>query len=115
MIYDQDWDWERQQWVSSRKVGRPLGENAPHIPNKAERKALTRMMQKSGQTEEEVRESLSNRRALAAARKQPTMDGKVDRYALAVKRSKREMAKRLGCEVWQIDQVTRDMQLKRYD
>ena len=46
MIYDQDWDHDRQEYVSSRKYGRPLGPNAPHYPNKTEHKALVKLIKK---------------------------------------------------------------------
>lgn len=67
-MYSDD-EYEVRHYQSARKVGKPMGYGAPHIPNKAERKLLTRMMQKSGQTEEEVRESKSNRQKLAIAAK----------------------------------------------
>lgn len=31
------WDFDREEFTSSRKIGKPLGKNAPHYPNKAER------------------------------------------------------------------------------
>ena len=56
--FDEDgnkWDHERQQYVSSHKIGKPLGRGERHIPNSAERKELVRLMKKSGMSEEEVR------------------------------------------------------------
>lgn len=63
------WDYEREEYITSRKVGKPMGRDAPHYPNKAERVLLTQMMQKSGQTEEQVRSNIDNRRKLAEAAK----------------------------------------------
>lgn len=109
-IYDYGWarrdylDEERQVYASSRKTGKPLGPDAPHYPNKSERKRLTQLMQKSGQTEEEVRESLSNRRELAKARKSASF-GKGDRRAYELKIARRNEAERLGVQVWELDKA----------
>lgn len=70
-IYANDWDPERQQYVSSRKCGKPLGPDAPHYPNKSERRELTRLMQASGMTEDEVRVVKENRQRLASAAMDP--------------------------------------------
>jgi hypothetical protein len=94
-IYDKDWDHERQQYVSSRKVGKPLGAGERHIPNKAERKALARLMQASGLTEEEVRENKDNRRKLAQAAKDP-MRASGHRHEYKVKMARRRIAAELG-------------------
>jgi len=68
-MYDEDYnDRPLARHLAPRKLGKPLGRGERHIPNKAERKLLTQMMQKSGQTEEEVRKSKSNRQKLAKAR-----------------------------------------------
>jgi len=103
-IYEEHWHEERQEYVSDRKVGKPLGPNAPHYPNKAERVLLTQMMQKSGMTEEQIRAVKENRIALANASKSTTSPrGDEDfRYKLRVKRSRRATAKRLACEVWEL-------------
>jgi hypothetical protein len=85
-----DWDHERQDYVSGRKYGKPMGPNAPHIPNGAERKELARIMQRSGLTEEEVRLNKVHRIALAKARKEPTRSGTTDRVKLALKRKARK-------------------------
>lgn len=101
------WDSERQEYTSSRKAGKPLGPDAPHYPNKAERKLLTQMMQKSGQTEDEVRASKSNRQKLAAASKSMMQTkGYNRRYEYEIKIRRRNEAARLGVEVWQLDNAT---------
>lgn len=100
-IYEQDWDDERQLYVSGRKVGLPLGPNAPHHPNKSEGKALRRLMAKSGDTEEEVRSSKRHRQELAKARKALTLPNP-DRRAYELKIARRQKAARLGIEVWQL-------------
>jgi hypothetical protein len=106
MIYDEIWDDERQEYVSSRKIGKPLGPNAPHYPNKSERVLLTQMMQKSGMTEEQVRAIKSNRVKLAQARKAPTLGrpwlGPDSRANFELKRAKRKRAKSLGVQVWEL-------------
>lgn len=102
MSYEFDDDEFDLPSYSTRKFGKPLGPNAPHYPNKAERKLLTRMMQKSGQTEEEVRKSKSNRQKLAAAAKsmQGSSSTKNSRQAFELKRRKRNIAFYLGVPVW---------------
>lgn len=97
------WDHDRQQVFSSRKSGKPLGLGAPHYPNKAERKLLTQMMQKSGQTEEQVRASKSNRQKLAAASKSMSRSQSVhNRRAYEAKVARRNEAARLGVQVWEL-------------
>ena len=100
-IYDQDWDHERQLWVSSRKSGRKLGPDAPHYPNKAERRELARIMQESGLTEEQVRANKDHRRRLAAAAKSPMKQGGTDRRELRQKRLARSIAKSKGIPIWE--------------
>jgi len=85
------------RYRSSRKRGKPMGKGAPHIPNKAERKLLTTMMQTSGQTEEQVRASKSNRQKLAKAAKsmsQPKPDG--HRQLVERRRCQRQAALIMG-------------------
>jgi hypothetical protein len=108
-IYDIDWDdgdGEWQDYVSSRKIGKPMGHNAPHYPNKAERVLLTQMMQKSGQTEEQVRSEKSNRIKLAAARKSMSQPkswvGILRRLKLIKNRRRRVQAAQLGVQVWEL-------------
>lgn len=101
-IYDQDWDAERQLYVSSRKCNKPLGPGAPHYPNKSEAALLRKMMQAGKCSEEEVRAQKGNRQKLAAAAKAPQLKGGTDRRALDAKRRRRTQAKRLGLEVWQL-------------
>ncbi len=104
-IYEEDWDFERQQYVSSRKVGKPLGYGFPHYPNKAERALLIQLMKKSGKTEEQVREDKSNRRKLAQASKSmssSTMESRKSRRDYKLKIARRRQAARLGVEVWQL-------------
>lgn len=100
-IYEEDWDYEREQYVSSRKCGLPLGPNAPHYPNKSERKVLAQMMQSSGMSEEEVRAVKENRQKLAKAAKEPMKKGDTDRYALRVKRHARSIAKSRNIPIWE--------------
>jgi hypothetical protein len=100
-IYEEDWDHERQQYVSSRKCGKPLGPDAPHYPNKSEHKALVKLMQASGMTEEEVRAVKENRVLLAKARKEPTKSGDTDRRKLRIKRYARSLAKSKGIPIWE--------------
>ena len=100
-IYDQDWDEERQLYVTSRKCNKPLGPDAPHYPNKSEAAMLRRLMQEGQCSEEEVRSRKGNRQKLAQAAREPMRPGKTDRLALEAKR-RRSQAKRLGVEVWQL-------------
>lgn len=93
LIYDQDWDSGREEYVSSRKCGKPLGPEAPHYPNSSERKELVKIMKKSGMTEDEVRSVKTNRQALAKARKAPTNRGDTDRHRLKLKRKARGIAR----------------------
>jgi hypothetical protein len=79
--------------VSARKIGHPLGHGAPHIPNKQEAKELRRLMKKSGQTEEQVRADIVNRRRLAEARKSPTQGNRSHRYNYELKRQQKWIAK----------------------
>lgn len=102
--YVDDWDREREMHVTGRKVGKPLGSDNPHYPNKAERKLLTQMMQKSGQTEEQVRESKSNRRKLAAASNSMSKSQSGhSRREYEMKIDRRNRAARLGVQVWQLN------------
>lgn len=105
-IYEEDWNFDREQYVSSRKCGKPLGPGAPHYPNTAERVLLTQMMQRSGKTEEQVRADKGNRQKLAAAQKSmgapSTWQQKEARRKLESKRQRRRAASRVGVEVWQL-------------
>lgn len=100
-IYDEDWDPERQQYVSSRKCGKPLGAGERHIPNNSERRELARLMQASGMSEDEVRAVKENRQLLAKARKEPTKPGVTDRRQLRIKRRARSIAKLEGIPIWE--------------
>lgn len=86
-------------FVTNRKAGKPLGKDAPHYPNKKERKLLAQICQKSGLTEEEVRKNKDHRIALSTAQKGNISD-RMKRYELDVKRMKRRIAARLGVPVW---------------
>lgn len=99
-IYDQDWDDERQEYVSSRKKGRPLGPNAPHYPNKSEAAMLRSLMREGKCSEEEVRASKGNRQKLAKAAMAPMQKGTTDRRALKLKRRAREIAKQHDIPIW---------------
>lgn len=105
-VYDRfeegDWDEERQQPRRGRKYTRPMGLNAPHYPNKAERRELARIMQKSGMTEDEVRQNVVHRRALAAAAKQPEQEGQINmpRVELFIRRQRRALAHHLKVPVF---------------
>jgi hypothetical protein len=96
VIYDLDWDEDRQNYVSSRKVRRPLGPNAPHIPNKQEARELRRLMAKSGNSAEEVKADKGNRRKLAAAQKSPMQGDWQKRREYLVKMVKRSIARQMG-------------------
>lgn len=104
-IYEQDWDDERQLYVSGRKVGLPLGPNAPHHPNKAERAELKRLMREGQCGEDEVRASKGNRQKLAKAAKSPMALGSTDRRDLEKKRARRQAAKSLGVEAWAVPEA----------
>ena len=101
--YDEgDFDDHRQNWNKGRKYSKPMGPGNPHIPNKAERKELARIMQASGMTEEEVREDLIHRRSLAKASKSmsPEADhGSRARHAL--KHAARALAHRENIPIWE--------------
>lgn len=103
-IYDEDegdWDHDRQRHFRGAKFKRPTGPGEPHIMNKAERKELARICQRSGLSEEEVRGDLTHRRALAKA--QHSMNQPKDpaqRQRLELKRRRRDLAKKLGVPFW---------------
>jgi DNA-binding transcriptional regulator PaaX len=102
--YDEgDWDVEREVYRRGKKFHKPMGAGFPHIPNKAERKELARIMQASGMTEEEVREDLTHRRALAAASKSMSKSphGWADRLRLNQKRDARRIAHRENIPIWE--------------
>lgn len=104
-IANNGWDEERQKMIGGRKVGKPLGPDAPHYPNKAERVLLTQMMQKSGQTEEQIRAIKSNRRKLAvAAQSMMKSQNPQARREYEVKMRRRKEAAWLGLEVWELQQ-----------
>lgn len=100
-IYDQDWDEERQQYVSSRKSGLPLGPNHPHYPNKSEAAMLRKLMRAGKCSEDEVRAQKGNRQKLAEAAKDPMRLGNTDRRALKLKRRARNIAAREGIPIWE--------------
>lgn len=77
-----------------RKAGHPLGADAPHIPNKQEAKELRRLMQKSGESEEQVRSNLVNRRKLAKAAKSSQASG--NRHRIVLIRLRRSIAASMG-------------------
>lgn len=108
-----DDDVSHEQHVSKRKYGKPMGPGNPHYPNKNERKLLTAMMQKSGHTEEQVRADINNRRKLAEAAKEPMkpIPGH-NRYAVLVRRAKRNIAARLGIPVWD-KRVSEELTIRR--
>ena len=85
--------------TSARKAGHPLGHGAPHIPNKQEAKELRRLMKKSGQTEEQVRSKIENRRLLAKAAKSP-MQSHGTRYEYLRKQMQKSIAKYKGLPGW---------------
>ena len=81
--YDEE-DFEPPNYVKrGRKAGHLLGRGAPHIPNKQEAKELRRLMQKSGESEEQVRVDILPALSLTAARSRgkgrgfPLQDGHV--------------------------------------
>lgn len=89
----------RITYRNRRKAGKPMGPGNPHLPNKAERKLLTTMMRDSGQSEEQVRASLSNRRKLAAAAKSASV-GKsfAEKQNILRKRLRRTVIELTGLE-----------------
>jgi hypothetical protein len=97
---------------SKRKVGKPMGPDAPHYPNKAERKELARICQASGLTEDEIRQNKDHR--ISLAKSQNSMHNRIgnrsERFELLLKREKREIAKRLNVPVWHED-VTKALNL----
>jgi hypothetical protein len=94
---DEEREFDHVDFRSARKYGKPMGAGAPHYPNTAERVLLTQMMQKSGQTEEQVRADKSNRQKLAEASKSMHMGkGRQHRYNILLKRAKRGIAAALG-------------------
>jgi len=101
-MFDEDYDDRPSRWhLSKRKLGKILAvgsTEAGHIPNKAERRLLTQMMQKSGQTEEQVRASKSNRQKLAAAAKSMSAPIPGKRRAYELKQEKRRIAYELGLQ-----------------
>lgn len=106
MDSEDDFNWFPDPPVrNGRKYSRPMGPDAPHYMNKAERKELARLCQQSGLTPDEVRKNPDLRRRLSAAQKSASQPHKnpTDRYDLAVKRSRRWLAKYRGVEVWQLD------------
>lgn len=94
--YHEDFD---NNYISGRKRGHLLGHGAPHIPNKEEAKELRRLMQKSGETEEQVRSKIENRRLLAKAAKSP-MQSVGNRYEYERKRMQTRIAKSKGLPGW---------------
>lgn len=100
MSYYDDDEYVDRDYVSERKIGKPLGRGFPHLPNKQEGKELRRLMQKSGETEEQVRSKVENRRLLAAARKSPTVSTGAKRWKYEVKRRQTLIARRLGLPGW---------------
>lgn len=94
-------DDEYVHYQSARKIGKPMGPSAPHLPNKAERKLLTEMMRKSGQSEEEIRSVKGNRQKLAKAAKSPqTAKPNGHRREIERKRLSRSVASTMGVPVY---------------
>lgn len=90
-------DDEYVHYQSARKIGKPMGPSAPHLPNKAERKLLTEMMRKSGQSEEEIRGVKGNRQKLAKAAKSSQMaKPNGHRREIEYKRLTRSVANKMG-------------------
>jgi hypothetical protein len=98
--YHEDFD---NNYISGRKRGHLLGVGAPHIPNKEEAKELRRLMQKSGETEEQVRGKIENRRLLAKAAKSPMQSNGAKRWKFLLKRRQKIVAQRLGLPGWHPD------------
>jgi hypothetical protein len=68
-----------------------------HIPNKEEAKELRRLMQLSGESEEEVRKKKSNRIKLAKASKRFGTGGNA--FRLAFRKIRNEVALELGINI----------------
>lgn len=104
---DSDDDTDQPDYVArGRKFGHPLGAGAPHIPNKQEAKELRRLMQKSGESEEQVRSNLANRRKLAKAAKSSQASG--NRHRIVVMRLRRRIAASMGLPAYapQVQEAT---------
>jgi hypothetical protein len=98
---------------SRRKAGRPMGPDAPHYPNKAERKLLVKLMQASGMTAAEVRAVKENRQALAKAAKEPMLSGDTNRFMLKVKRNARTIALARNVPIWEAQKIAKKELLER--
>lgn len=99
MYYEDDDLRERRSFIpAGRKAKRDLGSLDPHIPNKFERAALVQLQQKSGQTEEEVRASLTNRRVLAKAAKSDYGTG-ANKQRLLLRRYRTLTSERTGLHI----------------
>lgn len=99
-MYDED-DFYHGPYRSAHKQGKPMGSTAPHLPNKAERKELARIAQKSGMTEEQIRKNKVHRVALSAAQKSMQQGkGELHRQTVLVKRARRRIAEYRNLSVW---------------
>lgn len=99
--FDEDEDVQPEHRRSARKVGLPMGPSAPHYPNKAERKKLAQICQKSGLTEDEVRAIKKHRVELALARSSMSKgNGHQNRLRYEIKIQRRLIAYRLNVQVW---------------
>lgn len=104
------WDADYDQHVghqSKHKAGRPMGPDAPHYPNKSERKLLVHLMHASGMTEAEVRAVKENRQKLAKAAMEPCQRGDTNRFMLKVKRNARTIAKARNIPIWEAQAIAK--------
>lgn len=85
-------------YVSDRKARKPMGPDAKHYPNKAERRALTKICKAAGISAEEALMVKATRQALAVAQK--AIRKNPDRAALEKKRALRSIAIGLGLPVY---------------
>ena len=87
--------------VSTRKAGKPMGPDAKHYPNKAERRALTKICKDAGISAEEALKIKANRKILATAQK--AIRRNPDRATLEKKRALRSIARGLRLPAYHAD------------
>lgn len=117
-MYEDEDDFDHGPYRSARKEGKLMGSGAPHLPNKAERKALARIAQKSGMTEEQIRKDKAHRIALSAAQKSMQQGkGELHRQIVIVKRFRRRIAGYMNLPTWDpavVDAVKKHFENQRW-
>jgi hypothetical protein len=118
-IYEQGWDFEREQYVSSRKAGRPLGPSAPHYPNKDESACLRQIMARTGLSKEQVLAQKKFRQELAKAQRagvKTTPQNRRKRHLLDLRRSAVNLAWAKNIPIWEAQaQVGLPQARREYD